>query len=223
LGRRTRLLCVFARISQPSLPPFPPLVGSDEYNTLRPLSYPGTDVFVICFSLCSPASYESVRLKVGGFNCTYLSISLSLSLSLTHYTLHSLTHSLNHLIPNYTSLAHPTHWIMYYFSLSYAHIHTYLRTLLYTPHHPPLTHMFSLAHALLLLSVVRSSLQWHPEVSHFNPKTPIVLVGTKLDLRDNPETLESLKDNGLEPIPTTKVGLAVPLCVGCCCFAGLHS
>eukprot|EP00013_Stygamoeba_regulata_P029541 CAMPEP_0177646960 /NCGR_PEP_ID=MMETSP0447-20121125/10045_1 /TAXON_ID=0 /ORGANISM="Stygamoeba regulata, Strain BSH-02190019" /LENGTH=202 /DNA_ID=CAMNT_0019149513 /DNA_START=222 /DNA_END=830 /DNA_ORIENTATION=+ len=82
--------------------------GSDEYNTLRPLSYPGTDVFVICFSLCSPASYESVRLK------------------------------------------------------------------------------------------------WHPEVSHFNPKTPIVLVGTKLDLRDNPETLESLKDNGLEPIPTSK-------------------
>jgi len=80
--------------------------GSDEYNTLRPLSYPGTDVFIICFSLCSPASFENVRTK------------------------------------------------------------------------------------------------WYPEVSHFNPKTPTVLVGTKLDLRDNSETIKSLKENGLDPIST---------------------
>jgi len=79
--------------------------GSEEYNTLRPLSYPGTDVFIICFSLCSPSSFENVKQK------------------------------------------------------------------------------------------------WHPEVTHFNPKTPIVLVGTKLDLRENPETIESLKENNLEPIP----------------------
>lgn len=78
--------------------------GSDEYNTLRPLSYPGTDVFIICFSLASPASFESVKSK------------------------------------------------------------------------------------------------WHPEVTHFNPKTPIILVGTKTDLRDNAETIQSLKDNGLRPI-----------------------
>jgi len=38
--------------------------GSDEYNTLRPLSYPGTDVFIICFSLASPQSYENVKSKV---------------------------------------------------------------------------------------------------------------------------------------------------------------
>ena len=38
--------------------------GSDEYNTLRPLSYPGTDVFIICFSLASPASFENVKTKV---------------------------------------------------------------------------------------------------------------------------------------------------------------
>jgi len=80
--------------------------GSDEYNTLRPLSYPGTDVFIICMSLASPASYESVKTK------------------------------------------------------------------------------------------------WYPEVNHFNPKTPIILVGTKLDLRDNPETVQSLKENGLKPITT---------------------
>jgi len=80
--------------------------GSDEYNTLRPLSYPGTDVFIICFALSSPATYDNVKLK------------------------------------------------------------------------------------------------WHPEVTHFNPKTPIILVGTKLDLRDNPETIASLKEQNLDPIST---------------------
>jgi len=37
--------------------------GSDEYNTLRPLSYPGTDVFIICFSLATPSSYDNVKDK----------------------------------------------------------------------------------------------------------------------------------------------------------------
>ena len=37
--------------------------GSDDYNTLRPLSYPGTDVFVICFSIFNPSSFESVLKK----------------------------------------------------------------------------------------------------------------------------------------------------------------
>ena len=78
--------------------------GSDEYNTLRPLSYPGTDVFIITFSLIDKASYNNVKDK------------------------------------------------------------------------------------------------WWPEVQQFNPKTPIVIVGTKLDLRDNPDTIASLKSGGQEPI-----------------------
>jgi len=80
--------------------------GSKEYDTLRPLSYPGTDVFIICFSLCSPESYENVKTK------------------------------------------------------------------------------------------------WHPEIVQYNPKTPFVLIGTKLDLRDNPDMIQSLKANGLSPINT---------------------
>merc|ERR1711879_433492 len=83
--------------------------GSDEYNTLRPLSYPGTDVFIICFSLASPSSYDNVKSK------------------------------------------------------------------------------------------------WFAEVNHFNPKTPIILVGTKLDLRDNPQTIASLKENDLKPISNEMV------------------
>jgi len=82
--------------------------GSDEYNTLRPLSYPGTDVFIICFSLCSPSSYHNVLEK------------------------------------------------------------------------------------------------WSPEVNHFNPDTPVILVGSKLDIRDNPEAVASLKDNNVELISTEK-------------------
>ncbi|KAF1394663.1 hypothetical protein PFLUV_G00003410 [Perca fluviatilis] len=38
--------------------------GQEDYDRLRPLSYPQTDVFLICFSLVSPASYDNVRTKV---------------------------------------------------------------------------------------------------------------------------------------------------------------
>ncbi|MEQ2207871.1 Rho GTPase protein rac1 [Xenoophorus captivus] len=78
--------------------------GQEDYDRLRPLSYPQTDVFLICFSLVSPASFENVRAK------------------------------------------------------------------------------------------------WYPEVRHHCPKTPIILVGTKLDLRDDKDTVEKLKEKKLSPI-----------------------
>ena len=39
--------------------------GQEDYDRLRPLSYPQTDVFLVCFSLVSPPSFENVRTKVG--------------------------------------------------------------------------------------------------------------------------------------------------------------
>nr|XP_057918437.1 ras-related C3 botulinum toxin substrate 1 isoform X2 [Doryrhamphus excisus] len=78
--------------------------GQEDYDRLRPLSYPQTDVFLICFSLVSPASFENVRAK------------------------------------------------------------------------------------------------WYPEVRHHCPNTPIILVGTKLDLRDDKDTIEKLKEKKLTPI-----------------------
>ena len=45
-----------------------------------------------------------------------------------------------------------------------------------------------------------SPTQWFPEVSHHCPNTPIILVGTKLDLRDDKETIEKLKEKRLAPI-----------------------
>jgi len=35
--------------------------GQEDYKKLRPLSYPQTDVFMICFSLVSPSSLENVQ------------------------------------------------------------------------------------------------------------------------------------------------------------------
>jgi len=78
--------------------------GQEDYDRLRPLSYPQTDVFLICFSLVSPPSYENVRTK------------------------------------------------------------------------------------------------WYPEISHHAPSTSIVLVGTKLDLREDPATIDKLRDRRMSPI-----------------------
>ncbi|KAK0393870.1 hypothetical protein QR680_000444 [Steinernema hermaphroditum] len=78
--------------------------GQEDYDRLRPLSYPHTDVFLVFFSVVNPASFENVRSK------------------------------------------------------------------------------------------------WCPEVNHHSPNTPIVLVGTKLDLRDDKDALENLRKQSLFPI-----------------------
>ena len=37
--------------------------GEEDYDRLRPLSYPGTHVFLICFSVIEPASLERIASK----------------------------------------------------------------------------------------------------------------------------------------------------------------
>ncbi|AEO65151.1 e940a819-5b53-4b63-816e-099e50ff3eb9 [Thermothielavioides terrestris] len=82
--------------------------GQEDYDRLRPLSYPQTDVFLICFSLISPPSFDNVKAK------------------------------------------------------------------------------------------------WYPEIEHHAPNIPIVLVGTKLDKRDDPETVAKLREQRMEPISYAK-------------------
>jgi len=80
--------------------------GQEDYDRLRPLSYFQTDVFIICFSIVNPSSFENVRQK------------------------------------------------------------------------------------------------WYPEVFHHCPHTPIILVGTKLDLRNNKEIIIKLESKRQIPINT---------------------
>lgn len=82
--------------------------GQEDYDRIRPLSYPNTDVFLVCFSVISPASYENVRQK------------------------------------------------------------------------------------------------WYPEIHHYSPGVPILLIGTKTDLRQDKEFVSKLKDASLEPLSKEK-------------------
>ncbi|KAL6062620.1 Ras-related C3 botulinum toxin substrate 2 [Balamuthia mandrillaris] len=78
--------------------------GQEDYDRLRPLSYPQTDVFLLCFSIVSPPSFENVRAK------------------------------------------------------------------------------------------------WNPEITHHCPTSPKLLVGTKVDLREDKDTLERLADKRMAPV-----------------------
>lgn len=78
--------------------------GQEDYDRLRPLSYPQTDVFLVAFSLISRASFENVKQK------------------------------------------------------------------------------------------------WAPEIKHYCPGVPIILVGTKSDLRSDASTVAALRDKGQAPV-----------------------
>lgn len=51
--------------------------------------------------------------------------------------------------------------------------------------------------------------QWYPEVRHHCPSTPIILVGTKLDLREDKETIDKLKEKKLTAITYPQVSTTV--------------
>uniref|UniRef100_A0A2K6PYV0 small monomeric GTPase n=1 Tax=Rhinopithecus roxellana TaxID=61622 RepID=A0A2K6PYV0_RHIRO len=55
--------------------------------------------------------------------------------------------------------------------------------------------------------------KWYPEVRHHCPNTPIILVGTKVDLRDDKDTVEKLKEKKLTPV-TYPQGLAMAKEIG---------
>lgn len=44
--------------------------------------------------------------------------------------------------------------------------------------------------------------KWAPEIAHFCPKVPIILVGNKGDLRNDPAALETMAKNNIKPVTT---------------------
>ena len=52
-------------------------LGQEDYDRLRPLSYPQTDVFLVCFSVVSPSSFENVKEKVKLAHVNYVNTVIS--------------------------------------------------------------------------------------------------------------------------------------------------
>ncbi|XP_042409543.1 rac-like GTP-binding protein 5 isoform X1 [Zingiber officinale] len=112
--------------------------GQEDYNRLRPLSYRGSDVFLLAFSLISKASYENVAKKVSN---EFIHFIISRPLNSTKFS---------------------------------------------DLHFPPSDLDF----------------QWIPELRHYAPGVPIILVGTKLDLRDDKQFF--IDHPGAFPISTAQ-------------------
>ena len=104
--------------------------GQEEYDRLRPLSYPETDLLFVCFAIDCPNSLENVMEKV----------------------------------------------------------------------------LFNRASHISRMSLI--VMKWYPEVLHFCPTTPIILLGLKSDLREKRTCIELLKTQGLTPV-TAEQGQSV--------------
>ncbi|KAK7929180.1 hypothetical protein WMY93_005575 [Mugilogobius chulae] len=84
-----------------------------------------------------------------------------------------------------------------------------LKELLHTSHRPSHDGRVLICFSLVSpASYENVRAKWYPEVRHHCPSTPIILVGTKLDLRDEKDTIEKLKEKKLAPI-TYPQGLAL--------------
>ncbi|CAG9855167.1 unnamed protein product [Phyllotreta striolata] len=59
--------------------------------------------------------------------------------------------------------------------------------------------------------------KWYPEVAHFLPRVPYILVGNKLDLRNNPETIKYLQKLNSHPV-TREEGESMARKIKACCY-----
>jgi len=127
--------------------------GQEDYDRLRPLSYPQTDCFLVCFSIISPYSYVYIY-----------PILLLFFLKIVYFI--GLVH---HIAPVSASLHSTFHLCSYY-------------------HSPPPPPSFSFDNC---------KSKWFPEIQHHAPNVPIILVGTKSDLRNDSGILQQLAAKGL--------------------------
>ncbi|XP_059169695.1 ras-like GTP-binding protein Rho1, partial [Physella acuta] len=71
-----------------------------------------------------------------------------------------------------------------------------LRSLSYPDTHVILL-CYSIDHPVSLENVLHN---WTPEVKHFCPNVPVILVGNKKDLRNDPRTIENLARSKQSPV-----------------------
>ena len=57
-----------------------------------------------------------------------------------------------------------------------------------------------------VVSLLKSAYNSPAQVTHHCPDTPILLVGTKADLRDDPKEIEKLKEKNQEMVSNAEVG-----------------
>ncbi|KAJ5074453.1 hypothetical protein M0811_01084 [Anaeramoeba ignava] len=63
------------------------------------------------------------------------------------------------------------------------------------------TSVFLLCFSLISISSFENiKAKYLPEINHHTPNVPFILVGTKLDLRDDQDTINNLEEKGLSPI-----------------------
>jgi len=71
----------------------------------------------------------------------------------------------------------------------------------------PQTDVFLVAFSLISRSsFVNVKDKWWPELKHHSPGAPMILVGTKLDLRSDPNTVQKLREKNQTPV-TAEEGL----------------
>ncbi|XP_074061352.1 rho-related GTP-binding protein RhoQ isoform X2 [Macrotis lagotis] len=114
-------ILLFCCSSAFSIHPCNHILPLEDYDRLRPLSYPMTDVFLICFSVVNPASFQNVKEE------------------------------------------------------------------------------------------------WVPELKEYAPNVPFLLIGTQIDLRDDPKTLARLNDMKEKPI-CVEQGQKLAKEIGACCY-----
>lgn len=159
--------------------------GQEDYDRLRPLSYPDTDVILMCFSIDSPDSLG----KNKDHACTRSMTPTCAVQSCCVITgcLFMLSHFLNH----------KESWQFIFISCSVA-LFAWTQT-----SSSVLPHMFygaqfdSHLNGLLNINMHNSFTEnipekWTPEVKHFCPTVPIILVGNKKDLRNDEHTRREL-------------------------------
>ena len=71
-------------------------------------------------------------------------------------------------------------------------------------------------------SFTNAAVKWQEEVSHHCPGVPFVLVGTKLDLRDDSKVIASLRERNLEPV-SFEEGLAQAQQMGATAYCEVSS